>query len=90
MATIIQRGDKWRVQIRLRGVMRSKTFERHGDAKAWAARMESMIHDGIQGNAPRHLAFKDIAARYLKKKLHPKNVEAEKKPTASAEFCKAI
>ena len=66
MATIIQRGDKWRVQIRLRGVMRSKTFERHGDAKAWAARMESMIHDGIQGNAPRHLAFKDIAARYLK------------------------
>lgn len=65
MATIIQRGNKWRVQIRLKGVSRSATFERRSDAKAWAARVESQIMDNIQGNAPRHTTFGDIAARYL-------------------------
>lgn len=65
MATIIQRGGKYRVQIRMRGVSRSATFERHTDAKAWAARMESQILDGIQGNANRNTYFGDIAKRYL-------------------------
>lgn len=65
MATITQRGNKWRVQIRLKGVSRSATFARHTDAKAWAARIESQIIDNIQGNAPRHTTFGDIAARYL-------------------------
>lgn len=66
MATIVQRGNKWRVQIRLRGVTRSNTFERHADAKAWAARTESQILDGLQGNASRNKTFGDIAQRYLK------------------------
>lgn len=52
MATITQRNGKWRVQIRMKGVSRSATFERASDAKAWAARIESQIMDGIQGNAP--------------------------------------
>jgi len=65
MATIIQRGDKWRVQIRMRGVSRSATFERHSDAKAWAARVETEIRDGLQGNQSRNVFFGDILQRYL-------------------------
>lgn len=65
MATITQRGGKYRVQIRLRGTSRSATFERHADAKAWASRIESQILDGIQGNASRNLYFGDIVKRYL-------------------------
>lgn len=66
MATIIQRNGKWRVQIRMKGVSRSSTFERASDAKAWAARVESQIMDGIQGNAPRNTVFGDIVQRYLR------------------------
>lgn len=65
MATITQRGGKWRVQVRLRGVSRSATFERHADAKAWAARMETLILDGVQGNADRNTYFGDVLKRYL-------------------------
>ncbi|RPD86258.1 site-specific integrase [Neisseria weixii] len=65
MATITQRGNKYRAQVRIKGVSRSATFERHADAKAWAARMESQVLDGIQGNANRNMYFGDIARRYL-------------------------
>lgn len=65
MATIIQRGDKWRVQIRMKGISRSATFYRHSEAKAWAARIETEINDGIQGYQPQRLIFKDLMERYL-------------------------
>lgn len=64
MATIIKRGDKWRVQIRIKGVSRSATFSRQADAKAWAARMETLIVDKSIGNAARHLVFDDLLKRY--------------------------
>lgn len=65
MATVTQRGGKYRVQIRLRGTSRSATFERHADAKAWESRIESQILDGIQGNDSINLYFGDIVKRYL-------------------------
>lgn len=65
MATFTQRSGKWRAQIRLRGVVKSATFERYQDAKAWASREESRILDNIQGNAPRNMVFADIVTRYL-------------------------
>lgn len=64
MATIIQRGDKWRVQVRLKGVSKSATFTRHTDAKAWAARVETEIMDGVRGNASRHRTFLSLIDRY--------------------------
>lgn len=64
MATIENRNGKYRVRVRIKGVQHSKTFERHADAKAWAARMESQIMDGIQNNAPRNLFFGDLMVRY--------------------------
>ena len=77
MATIVQRGNKWRVQIRLRGITRSNTFERHADAKAWAARTESQILDGLQGNASRNKTFGDIAQRYLEEVTPQKRGQRE-------------
>ena len=77
MATIVQRGNKWRVQIRLRGVTRSNTFERHADAKAWAARTESQILDGLQGNASRNKTLGDIAQRYLEEVTPQKRGQRE-------------
>lgn len=73
MATIIQRGDKWRAQIRLKGVSRSATFERYTDAKAWAARIETQINDGVQGNAPRYMTFGDLLQKYMDEELEKKN-----------------
>lgn len=65
MATITQRNGKYRAQVRLRGISKSATFERYADAKAWAARTETLILDGIQGNADRNTYFADILQRYL-------------------------
>lgn len=65
MATIKQRGDKWRAQVRLRGESKSATFLRHSDAKAWVAREESRIMDSVQGNASRNHTFADILTRYM-------------------------
>lgn len=65
MATITQRGDKWRVQIRLKGRSKSATFERYADAKAWAARTESQIMDGLQRNTARNTTVRDIINRYI-------------------------
>ena len=65
MATIIKRGDKWRVQIRIKGTSKSATFNNRADAKAWATRTETAILDGLNGNAPKYLTFGNIAERYL-------------------------
>nr|DAR81647.1 MAG TPA: Integrase [Bacteriophage sp.] len=64
MATITNRDGKYRVQIRLCGVSKSKTFTRLTDAKAWASKIESEIRDGINGNAGRHFVFWDLLDRY--------------------------
>ncbi|MDO4642203.1 MAG: site-specific integrase [Neisseria sp.] len=64
MATIENRNGKYRVKVRLQGVSKSKTFLRHADAKAWAAKMEAQIMDGVQANTPRHLFFADVLTRY--------------------------
>ena len=56
---------------------RSNTFERHADAKAWAARTESQILDGLQGNASRNKTFGDIAQRYLEEVTPQKRGQRE-------------
>ncbi len=83
MATITQRNGKWRVQIRMKGVSRSATFERASDAKAWAARIESQIMDGIQGNAPRNTIFADLIRRYLSEVTPSKRGAREERPAPS-------
>ncbi|KLT73234.1 integrase [Neisseria arctica] len=65
MATITKRGEKWRAQVRIKGISKSATFRTHTDAKSWAARMEAAILDGVENVSAKYLTFGDIAERYL-------------------------
>ena len=58
MATIDRtESGKWRVQIRRRGLSKSKTFSRKGDATAWARDVERKIDLGqtVSRGGPKHL-----------------------------------
>lgn len=58
MATIDKtENGKWRVQIRRRGLSKSKTFARKGDASAWAREVERKIDLGqtVSKSGPKHL-----------------------------------
>ena len=66
MASIENRNGKYRVRVRIQGRQLSKTFIRHADAKAWAAKMETQIIDGIQHNTPRNMFFGNVIERYIK------------------------
>lgn len=48
MATYQQRGEMWRVQVRLRGTSKSATFDTHEEARAWAAREEARLLSGLK------------------------------------------
>lgn len=63
MATFSKRGDKWRAQVRIGGVARSKTFSAKAAAKAWASKTEGEIEDGVTGKIP-NKTFGDLLARY--------------------------
>ncbi len=58
MATIDKtENGKWRVQIRRRGLFKSRTFARKGDASAWAREVERKIDLGqtVSRHGPKHL-----------------------------------
>ena len=48
MASYQKRGETWRVQVRLRGVSKSATFDTHDEARAWAAREEAKALAGLK------------------------------------------
>ncbi|ULJ66152.1 tyrosine-type recombinase/integrase [Wielerella bovis] len=68
MASITQHNGKWRVFIRKKGVSKTAIFERHADAKAWAARIETEIldnqHHVIQAKPAKQYTLYDILERY--------------------------
>lgn len=65
MASIDNINGKFRARVRFKGITRTKTFLRHADAKAWAIKMESLINDGLQGNAGRNVLFSDLLTKYI-------------------------
>lgn len=70
MATIYQRGDGWRVSIRMKGVSISRTLDTEEAAKAWAAREEDRIKAGgvatdvAAAAAPVCVTMADLFDRY--------------------------
>lgn len=66
MATIRKRGDKYHVQVRLKGYEpATASFDRLTDAKEWAAKAETEIRSGKYfGQSKRH-TFSDLAREYL-------------------------
>lgn len=63
MASIQKRGDTWRVLIRIKGVTESKTFQRKGEATAWAASREAELRSGESGAIP-NKTLSDLIDRY--------------------------
>lgn len=66
MATIRKRGDKYHVQVRLKGYKpETASFERLSDAKEWASKTETEIRSGKHfGQSKRH-TFNDLFEEYL-------------------------
>jgi integrase len=63
MATFTKRGDKWRAEVRLKNVRRSKTFSTKASAKLWVLQTESEVEDGVLGKIP-NKHFGDLLERY--------------------------
>lgn len=64
MATYIKRKDSWRVQIYVKGIRESATFDTKTQAKAWAAERETEIRNGMRGILPDY-TFKQAIERYI-------------------------
>jgi integrase len=56
VATIYQRGDTWRAQVRLRGQQHGNTFDTEAEARAWAEAIERQIKAGKAATAARAAA----------------------------------
>ena len=65
MATIIKRGDSWFVQVRKKGVSKSKSFKTKAQAVNWAAMTETAINNGTL-DAVSEKTFADALNRYVK------------------------
>jgi integrase len=64
MASILRHKSGWRAQIAIRGVRKSRVFERKQDAKDWAAREEYLIRKGEGEYGPGTLG--DLLDRYAR------------------------
>ena len=63
MATYRKRGNHWRVEIRKRGVRKSRTFHTKAAATTWATRVENEILDGVYDLATKK-TFGELLSRY--------------------------
>lgn len=65
MPTFVKRGDRWRVQVRRKGVSKSGTFRTKAEAREWATGIERQIDTGKhrkQSTATLEAAFKRYAS----------------------------
>ncbi len=53
MAALRKVGDRWRAEVRKRGVYASESFRTKAEATKWALEQESAIEDGRVGKVPR-------------------------------------
>ncbi len=63
MAAFMKRGDRWRAEVRLKGVRKTKTFRTKAAAKSWALQTEVEIEEGLLGKIP-NKSFGDLLERY--------------------------
>ncbi|MDG6230312.1 site-specific integrase [Glaesserella parasuis] len=64
MATIIKRGDKWRVQINKKGIRKNATFSTKVEASRWAISVESQIEAGEYSSIPK-MTFAELIDKYV-------------------------
>ncbi|MCI7353094.1 MAG: site-specific integrase [[Actinobacillus] rossii] len=65
MATIIKRGNKWRVQINKKGIRKNATFATKAEASKWAISVESQIEAGEYSPIPK-MTFAELIDKYVK------------------------
>lgn len=63
MASIRKVGEKWRVEVRRKGVYDSETFSTKAEATRWGVEREAEIEDGRRGKLPRK-TLRDALTRY--------------------------
>lgn len=78
MATFRQRKDSWRVEVSVKGVRDSGTFDTKTQAKAWAAKRETELRDQANGKLP-SFTLQNAIDRYVRevsinKKAHYKEI----------------
>lgn len=85
MATIVNRGGRWRAQVYAGGVRRSRTFSYKRAAQEWAADEEARIRGELEavesGAAPPGATFGDLLDRYARDVL-PTKAGAEREQKA--------
>lgn len=64
MATILKRGDKWRVQIVKQGIRKNATFATKTEASRWALSVESQIEAGEYSPVPK-MTFAELLDKYV-------------------------
>lgn len=64
MATMTKRGEKWRVHIRKKGIVKTATFSTKTEASRWAQSIESQINAGEYSPVPQ-MTFAELIKKYV-------------------------
>lgn len=78
MATFIKRNNKWRAQVRKKGISKSAEFETKSEAQKWAAELEKEI-ELANYNPLANTTFSQIIDRYIKEYTVKKRGAREEK-----------
>ncbi|MGX2974669.1 tyrosine-type recombinase/integrase [Ursidibacter arcticus] len=78
MATIIKNRNKWRAQIRKKGIYKSASFHTKAEATRWAYALEAQIDAGEYNTTP-NILFAELIDKYLKEvTLHKRGKKEER------------
>ena len=78
MTTFTKRNNKWRAQIRKKGISKSAEFETKSEAQKWAAALEKEI-ELAQYNPLANMTFAQVIDRYIKEHTIKKRGAREEK-----------
>jgi len=86
MPTFQRRGNKWRAQVRRKGVSRSATFYTKAEAREWAVQIEREVDTGVLSK--RSTATVADACRRYSREVSPHRKGKKKEQTRLAWLCR--
>lgn len=78
MATIIKNGNKYRAQVRKKGIYKTATFSTRTEANRWAYVIEAQIDAGEYNTTP-NILFSELIDKYLKEVTPTKRGQREER-----------
>lgn len=78
MATIIKNGNKYRAQVRKKGICKTATFSTKNEANRWAYLLEAQIDSGEYNTTP-NILFCELIDKYLKEVTPTKRGKREER-----------